>query len=95
MILKILGPAGTQTLYKRFKGGVAPGRPPLQAIRNLHVRQAQEPLERGCLVMPKCSALRGPKATQPEVQFQQPAPAAPGDPAVASGIRHAVSPAAP
>ena len=66
-----------QALNKRFEFGIARRRPPLQPVDNVHVRQAQQPLQRGCLARLKCSAVRLQKATQPEIQLQQSAPAAP------------------
>jgi len=78
-----------QTLNQHFQPGIARRRPTVQPVEDLHVRQAQQALQRRRLARLKCSAVRRPKATQPEIQLQQPAPAAPGH-----SIRHDVSPAA-
>jgi hypothetical protein len=66
-------------LNKRFKVRIARGQSSFKPVYNLHVRQGQEPLERGCLIRLKCSAVRAPKATQPEVKFEQTATATPGE----------------
>jgi len=80
-----------QALNKRFKLGIARRRPAVQPVDDFHVGQVQQPLQRCCLARLKCSAVRGPKATQPEVEFEQSAAAAPGH-SIGLGITLAPSP---
>jgi len=77
----------SQALYKRFQSGIARWRPALQPVDDLHVRQIQQPFQCGGLARLKCSAVRRQKATQPEIEFEQPPPATPGQ-----HVRHGVSP---
>ena len=81
-----------QALNERGKVGIARGRTALQPVHDLHVRQGQQPRQRGCLTSLKCSAVRGPKATQLEIQLEQATPATPVD-SVDLGITFTPSPA--
>lgn len=59
-----------QALNEHFKAGIARRRPAFQPVDDLHVRQGQQPLERGSLARLKCSAVGGPKATQQEIELE-------------------------
>lgn len=74
-----------QPLYKRVEASVGNRLARLQQIEDLHVCQRQQAFQRNKLVRLKCIAVRGPKATQPEIEFEQAAAAAPAD-----RIRHGV-----
>lgn len=74
----------SQTLNQGSKRGFVIYRVALQPVKYFHIRQDKQPLKGGDLFSPKCSAVRLPKATQPEIEFQQAAPTTPGN-----GIRHA------
>lgn len=56
---------------QRFKVGTTRRQAALKPVCNFHVRQSQEPLQSVFLASLKCSAVCIPKATQPEIEFQQ------------------------
>lgn len=78
-----------QALNERFEIGVARRHAALQPVDNIHIRQAEQPFKRGPLARLKCSAVGLQKATQPEIELQKSAPAAPDQ-----CVRHVVLPAA-
>ena len=66
-----------QTFDQCFKVRFARRQAALEPVCNFHVRQSQELLQSDFLASLKCSAVRIPKATQPEIKFQQSTAATP------------------
>ena len=77
-----------QALKQRLQVRLIAGQAALQPVHDFHVRLIQQTFQYADLMNWKCSAVRVPKATQPEVEFEQTATTTP-----ANLIRHVVSPA--